>query len=230
MRTDDDGRLLAFLVLFVLPTGAMPIATGGHDIPVLAALLAAFVLADRGDPVSSGLAGGAALAMRQTTILALPFLWSITAVERRVRAAALALLIPLGVSVPLLVWDVTAFVEDVVRFPLGVGTGRSSARTPTLGSALLDIAPDARGPITIGLVVAIVAIVAALVTIRPPRTTAQACVRTAAAYAAAIALAPSARFGYVVYPISLLAWAAAFVGGGAVRSDAPVRTLETATP
>jgi hypothetical protein len=228
MRTDGDGRLLVFQVLFVLPTGAMPLATGGHDVPVLAALLASVVLAGGDRATASGLAAGAALAMRQTTILALPFLAAITPPARRPRQVAVALVPALAASVPFLLWDAAAFIEDVVRFPLGLGTGRSSARTPTLGSALLDLVPSARTAVTIALVVSIAVIVVALVAIRSPRTAADACVRMAAAYGAAIALAPAARFGYLIYPLSFLAWAAAFARGSDAERPAPTEDLVVA--
>jgi hypothetical protein len=223
MRTDDDGRLLVFQVLFVLPTGAMPIATGGHDVPVLAALLASFVLADGGAVTSSGLAAGVALAMRQTTVLALPFLSALAPPGRRVAQLAAAFLVALLVTIPFLVWDAGDFLEDVVRFPLGLGSGSSSARTPTLGSLLIDAVPSMSTAITIALVIGIAAIVAALVAIRPPRSAAQACVRAAGAYGAAIVLAPAARFGYLVYPLSLVIWGAAFDRGTAEASDPSVR-------
>lgn len=229
MRTDEDGRLLVFQVLFALPTGAMLIATGGHDLPVLAALLASFVLLDAGRPVASGLGAGAALALRQTSVLALPFLLAIAPRERRLHQLVTALLPPLVLSLPFLLWDAGAFVEDAVRFPLGLGTGPSAARTPTLGRALVELAPAARTPITIVLVVAIAATTVALVTIRPPTTMAGACVRAAGAYAAAFVLAPAARFGYVVYPLSLVAWAVAFSrGDGTEAARVPAQDVPAA--
>jgi hypothetical protein len=230
MRTDPHGRLLVFQVLFVLPTGAMPIATGGHDVPVLSALLASFVLADGGRAIASGLAAGAALAMRQTTVLALPFLAAIQPGRDRARPLAAAIVPAVVLSVPFLLWDAAAFVEDVIRFPLGLGTGRSSARTPTLGSWLLELAPSARPAITAALVGTIVAVTLALAVLRPPRTAAAACLRAAGAFGVAIALAPAARFGYLVYPFSLLAWAAAFRRGDAEVPDAPVTASVSATP
>lgn len=219
MRTDGDGRLLVFQVLFALPTGAMLIATGGHDLPVLAALLAGFVLLDAGRPVASGLAAGAALAMRQTSVLALPFLLAIAPREHRRRHLVAALLPPFVLTVPFLLWDAGAFVEDVIRFPLGLGSGPSAARTPTLGRLLVDLAPAAGTTITIILVAAIVVATVALVAVRPPTTVAGACVRAAGAYGAAFVLAPAARFGYVVYPLSLVAWAAAFSRGAGTETD-----------
>jgi hypothetical protein len=214
MRTDGDGRLLVFQWLFVLPTGAMLLATGGHDVPVLATLLAASVLADWGRSDTSGAILGAALAMRQTSLLSAPFVVAALPAGHRLRAVVWAGALAAAVVVPFLLWDARSFVEDTVLFPLGLGEGRSAARTPTLGSLLLDAAPTARTPITVALVATIVAATTALMVVRPPGTAAGACARAAAAYAVAIALAPAARVGYLVYPISLLVWAVAFARDG----------------
>jgi hypothetical protein len=214
MRTDGNGRLVVFQWLFVLPTGAMLLATGGHDVPVLATLLAGSVLADRRRPDASGAALGAALAMRQTTLLSAPFVVVTLPAGRRLRAVAWAGALVAAAVVPFLLWDARSFVEDTVLFPLGLGEGRSPARTPTLGSLLLDAAPGARTAITVVLVGAIVAATAALVLLRPPGTAADASARAAAAYAVAIALAPAARAGYLVYPVSMLVWAVAFARDG----------------
>jgi hypothetical protein len=220
MRTDREGRLRSFQVLFALPTGAMLLATGGHDVPVLAVLLAAFVLADRERAGAAGLASGAALAMRQTSVLAIPFVLSILPRRQRARSLAWAIVPVLVVVAPFLLWSPAAFVEDVVLFPLGLGGGRSSARTPTLGSLLIDLAPRARTPITIALVVAILASALFLLRMRPATTAAGASARAAVAFAVAIALAPAARFGYLVYPIELSVWALAFARAGTEDPEA----------
>jgi hypothetical protein len=229
MRTDDDGRLLVAQTMFVLPTGAMPIATGGHDVPVVALLLASLVLADAGSTTRSGLVAGGALALRQTTLLVLPFLAAIVPSRRRLRHVVVALLPAALLSLPFLAWDAGAFLEDVVRFPLVLGTGPSAARTPTVGSILLDLAPDARVAVTTGLTAAIVWITLALVAIGTPRTAAPACRRAALAYVAAIVLAPAARVGYLLYPISLLVWSFAFARGERER-EAVVTATVRASP
>jgi hypothetical protein len=213
MRTDAAGRLLVLQTLAVLPTGALLLATGGHDVPVLAVLLGATVLADRGRAAATGLVAGAALALRQTSILAIPFLLAVLPPPRRLRAGLLAAVPAAVLSIPFLAWDARAFLEDTVLFPLGLGDAPSSARTPTLGSLLLSLVPGARTPLTILLVATIVGIVVVLVAVRPPRTAAGASARVAAASAATIALAPAARFGYLVYPASFLVWSLALRRG-----------------
>jgi hypothetical protein len=206
MRADPAGRLLVLQTLVVLPTGAMLLATGGHDVPVLGVLLAATVLADRGRAGATGLAAGVALALRQTSILAIPFLVAVLPPGRRARALVLAAVPAAVLSAPFLLWNARAFLEDTVLFPLGLGDAPSSARTLTLGSLLLDAAPGARTPLTLLLVAAIVATAVALLTIRPPQTAAGASARAAAASIVAIALAPAARFGYLVYPVTFWVW------------------------
>ena len=236
MRTDDEGRLRSFQVLFVVPTGSLLLATGGHDIPVLAALLAAFVLTDRGRTDTAGVVSGIALAMRQTSILVIPFIVAAVPPGRRARFVGAASIPVLALVVPFLAWDPRAFVEDVVLFPLGLGDGRSSAQTPTIGSALLDVLPEVRTPITILLVLAIVASILLLLRTGGPPAVGSATARAAGAFAIAIALAPAARFGYVVYPISLAVWAYAFArgrrGGGdraATTASATANRSERAT-
>jgi hypothetical protein len=219
MRTDANGRLRSFQILFVLPTGSALLATGGHDVPVLAVLLAASVLADRQRFDGSGAVSGLALSLRQTSLLAIPFLVSVVPRGRRARSLAWTAIPILAIVVPFLLWDPGAFVEDTILFPLGLGTGPSSARTPTLGALLIGLWPGARTPITIGLIVALVVSVAVLLRWRPSTTAAGASARAAVAFAIAIALAPAARFGYVVYPISLAAWSLAFRAGRPVAPE-----------
>ena len=49
-----SGRVRTFQVLFALPTGALLLATGGVDIPVVAMLLATAVLVERGEARAPG--------------------------------------------------------------------------------------------------------------------------------------------------------------------------------
>jgi uncharacterized membrane protein len=182
-------------------------------------LLAAFVLADADRTDAAGAVSGIALAMRQTSLLAIPFVLSIVPRGRRARFLTWSSVPVLALVVPFLLWTPGSFVEDTVLFPLGLGTGPSSAGTPTIGSLLIGLAPDARAPITIALVAAIVASVVVLLRTPNPGTAAGADARAATAFAVAIALAPAARFGYVVYPISLAVWAAAFRAGRARPSE-----------
>ena len=211
MRTSAYARVRTFQVLFALPTGALLLATGGSDLPVLALLLAVFVLAQRGDAKGAGLAGGLALAMKQTSLLVLPFVaLAMAAGSDRRRYLATAGIVGLALSLPFAVWDFGAFVEDTILFPLNAGHGVSAARTPTIGSLLLDLFPSQRSAITVILVFLILAAVAFLLLSGRGASMSQACVRAAGAFLVASALAPAARVGYLVYPVNLVTWAFAF--------------------
>jgi glycosyl transferase family 87 len=211
MQGSHAARVRTFQVLFALPTGALLLATGGVDIPVLALLLTTFVLAQRGGTVGAGLVGGLALATKQTSLLVLPFVaLAMSDGSARRRFLATAGLVGLGVTLPFAIWDVRAFVEDAVLFPLGAGRGGSAAQTPTLGSLLLDLFPTQRGVITALLVMLVLGVVALLLVSGRGSSPAQACARAAGAFLVACTLAPAARAGYLVYPANLIVWAVAF--------------------
>lgn len=209
MPTSAHARVRTFQVLFVLPTGALLLATGGTDIPVLALLLAACVLAQRGEAIGAGLVGGLALATKQTSLLVLPFVALATAGSERRRSLAISGLVGVGLAVPFAVWDFGAFVEDTVLFPLNVGHGASAAETPTVGSWLLDLFPAQRAVITAVLVSVVGAVVVLLLLSGRGSSMSQACARAAGAFLVAAALAPAARVGYLVYPVNLIVWAVA---------------------
>ena len=225
MHTSPHARVRTFQVLFALPTGALLLATGGVDIPVLALLLATFVLAERGETGRAGLVGGLTLATKQTSLLVLPFVaLAIAGGSARRRFLATAGLVGVGLTLPFALWDVRAFVEDAVLFPLGAGHGGTAAQTPTVGSWLLDLFPSQRGVIIALLVLLILGVVALLLLSGRGSSMGQACTRAAGAFFFACAFAPAARAGYLVYPANLIAWAFAFRQGEAAAVSDPTST------
>jgi hypothetical protein len=108
---------------------------------------------------------------------------------------------------PFVAWSPGDFVEDVLRFPLGLGQQSSAAETPTLGAALIRLLPSWRVPLTVAFICLVVALFAVLVVRRPPGTASEAAKDAGIVFLAAIVLAPAARFGYVVYPVDLFVWA-----------------------
>jgi hypothetical protein len=213
MQVAPDARIRVSQVLFALPTGALLLATGGVDIPVIAMLLAMAALARSERPVAAGVLGGLALAAKQPSILVLPFL--VLALPRgssRRRFVLAAGGVAAAVIVPFALWDMGAFIEDAILFPLNLGQGASAAATPTVGSLLLDLVPTHRTAVTVLLVAVIVGVIGLLLLRGRTPSMAQACARAAGAFLTAVALAPAARAGYLVYPASLIVWAIAFRG------------------
>ncbi|HTW97764.1 MAG TPA: glycosyltransferase 87 family protein, partial [Acidimicrobiales bacterium] len=169
------GRALQFLV--VLPTGSLPMVTGGDDLPVLALMLLGLVLAERRRPVLAGLALGLDATLKLTAWPVL-LLMLLAVRDRKDRPAALryavaagAILLPvLGVAIAL---DPGSFVLNVVRFPLGLTKVKSPAASPLLGQVLVTLLPHEKRLITVVLVVAGLAVVLEALRRHPPRTPAQ---------------------------------------------------------
>lgn len=231
MQASPQAQVRAFQVLFVLPTGALLLATGGVDIPVLTLLLAVSVLAERGETRGAGLVGGLALATKQTSLLVLPFLvLAIADRSERRRFLATSGLVGVVLTLPFAVWDLGAFVEDTVLFPLGVGRGGSAASTPTVGSLLVDLFPLQQAAITVVLVSFVIGFSVFLLVSGRGSSMSEACVRAAGAFLVAVAVAPAARVGYLVYPINLLVWAMAFrrPHSGAIREGTETSPLSRA--
>lgn len=219
------GRALQFLV--VLPSGALPMVTGGDDLPVLALMLLGLVLAQRRRAVLAGLAMGCAGTLKFTAWpLLLLLLLSVRDREGnraplRYGLAVLIIVVPvIGAGIVL---DPSAFFENVVRFPLGLARVKSPAASPLLGQVLVTVFPRDKTLITALLVLVGVAIVIVALVRHPPRTVAGAARFTAFAMLVATVLAPATRFGYLIYPANLFVWAYVLDGmrpaGAAAVSD-----------
>jgi hypothetical protein len=208
------GRLRALQVLILLPTGALPLVTGGHDVPVLALVLLTLVLLRRGCPAGAGLALGLAATMRQIVWPLLPLV--ILAARHRDgrparRRTAVTFFVPaLVVNLPFFLWDPHAFIDDAIRFPLGLTDLASPAASPTLGRAL------AWSPAKLTWIGVILAAAAIVVFARRRHwliSPAAVAVAASALLTLAVVLAPSSRWGLLVYGLDLAAWAWLLRGG-----------------
>ncbi|MFD1323643.1 glycosyltransferase 87 family protein [Micromonospora sonneratiae] len=209
--TRDAAIVRAVQLATVLPVCALTLATGGDDIPVLALCLLALALCAARREGAAGVAVGLAAALKL-------FAWPIGLVllvlaatrGRRtfLRLAAGTVGLPVLALVPAQLVDSAALVENVLRFPLGHGLVTSPAQSPFPGYLIANTVPGGR-------IVAAVLLVAAGLTIavwlarRPPRTAAAAAVVCGYGLLTAILLMPSTRFGYLLYPVALLALAPA---------------------
>ncbi|GAA4525813.1 glycosyltransferase 87 family protein [Amycolatopsis samaneae] len=107
------------------------------------------------------------------------------------------------VHLPVYLVDPHAFLEHVIRFPLGMGVVRSPAASPLPGHLIAETGQA-------GLVLAFVLVgIAALAMLawlarRPPATGSDALLRVAVGLGALILLTPATRYGYLVYPLVLL--------------------------
>ncbi|HEX3793715.1 MAG TPA: glycosyltransferase 87 family protein [Acidimicrobiales bacterium] len=207
-------KMRALQVLAILPTAALPLATGGDDMPVAAFLLLAMVLAQRRQPFASGVVLGIVSAMKFTA-------WPLAALalfaargrkgNRRPGTMFLGMLVVAGpVVVPFALRGPWAFFDNVILFPLGLSGVTSPAASPLPGHLLVTAFPFLHRalPLSVGLVGG--ALLAWHLHRRPPQTTSQVCYLGGVVMAVITLLAPATRIGYLLYPINFFVWAYLF--------------------
>lgn len=217
----------------VLPICALTLVTGGDDLPVLALCLLALALSASRRYARAGLAVGLAAALKL-------FAWPVALVllvraatrgrRMAVRVAAGAVGLPTAALVPAQLVDSAALMENVLRFPLGHGLVGSPARSPFPGYLIASTLPAGR-VVAAGLLVAAGLAIAVQLARRPPRTAAATAMVCGYGLLAAILLMPTTRFGYLLYPIALLAWAPAVRLAETPLTERPfIRTPPPRTP
>ncbi len=211
-----DGRrkMRALQVIAILPTAALPLATGGDDMVVVAFLLLAMVLAQRRQPFASGVVLGIVSAMKFTA-------WPLAALalfaarnrkgERRPLTMFFGMLVVAG---PVVGWYALqgpwAFFDNVVLFPLGLSGVKSPAASPLPGHLIVSAFPFLHRvlPVVVGTVGGL--LLAWYLYKRPPQTAAQVCKVAGVVMAVITLLAPATRIGYLLYPINFFVWAHLF--------------------
>jgi hypothetical protein len=214
----------------VFPICALTIATGGDDLPVLGLSLLALAFAARGRHGAAGITIGVAGALKLFAWPVAVILIVLAAadgcrrrpappaVSRRcpsllgtadwptaLRCAAGAIGIPVLVLIPPFIVNPGAAIENVIRFPLGHGLVKSPAASPFPGHLIADQVAGGSAIATGLLVLAAVAI-AGWLAWRPPTDAGAAAAIAAWSLVAAIALIPSTRFGYLLYPVAYTCW------------------------
>ena len=211
LRPATDARVRALQVLTVLPTAALPLATGGDDMPVVALMLLGMVALQRRRPVIAGLALGAASSLKFTAWpLAILAAW--VALDRRMRRAVgryvLGFLVVAGpVVLPVAFRNPSAFVDNVIRFPLGLAGVASPAASPLPGHLFVTAFPGAHGVYVLVLVVGGLILLARRLIRKPPVDTAGVARLGGWVMLFGIMFAPATRVGYLVYSVNLFVWA-----------------------
>lgn len=201
-------RTLQFLA--VLPSAALPLATGGDDMPVVAFLLLAMVLAQRRSPGWSGVAFGVASAMKFTAwpLAALALFCARDPQGRRAPGRMLLGMAVVAVPVvaPFALSNLRAFVANVVLFPLGISGIPSPAASALPGHEIVVAFPALHTVLPIA-----VALVGGLVLVRhvmrtPPANAAEVATLAGWVLLVAIVFAPATRVGYLLYPVDFFVW------------------------
>ncbi|WP_430498992.1 glycosyltransferase 87 family protein [Micromonospora trifolii] len=205
----DAALLRGVQAATVLPICALTLATGGDDLPVLALCLLALAFAAADRPGRAGLAVGLAGALKLFAwpVALVLIVWGLTR-RAGTRVAVGAIGLPIAALLPALLVDRDALTENVLRFPLGHGLVTSPAQSPFPGYLIASALPAGR-LIAAALLVAAGVAIAVRLARRPPRTAVATALICGYGLLAAIALMPSTRFGYLLYPLALLTWAPA---------------------
>jgi uncharacterized membrane protein YgcG len=119
--------------------------------------------------------------------------------------------------------NLPAFIENVVRFPLGLAGVQSPAASPLIGHVVVSLFPGIHRLFT-AAVAGVGILVLGYVLVRHRPTSPAALSRLVGwIMAVAILLAPATRVGYLLYPIDFFVWAWLLRGEDSVE---PVTALE----
>lgn len=191
----------------ISPLGALTAAVAGDDLAVIAVIILATALVYRAGPIPAGIACALVVNMKLTALPALAVLAVAVLAYRGGKALAIFLgtvvITSAVVVLPVLLVDPGAFVEQVIKFPAGLGQARSPAESPLPGHLIASSGPVGHA-VAIGLLVLAACAIATWLVLRPPRSAADATFRIAIGLGAAIMLAPATRWGYLIYPIAFL--------------------------
>jgi hypothetical protein len=223
-------RWRTFQFLIVLPTGALPMVTGGDDLPVLALLLLGLVLVRRRQPVAAGIAMGFAGTLKWTAWPLIVLVLLCVRDRDGARAAGRYGLAVYLVSVPVILAGAAAglhaFVVNVLKFPLGLTKIHSPAASPLPGQVLVQLFPEAKTQLTVALIAAGAVVVLTMLVRHPPRAPYAAAWFAGWALAFATFIAPATRFGYLIYPANMFVWAYLLHESSARHRLAPAGTDE----
>ena len=221
--------VIAAQLAAVSPLTLLTIVVAGDDIPVIALIVLAAVLAFRAGPATSGVAIAVVVNMKLTALPALAVL-AVALLAARGRRAMLiffgTVIITSAVLVlPVLLVDPAAFVEHVVLYPAGLGEAGSPAASPLPGHLIAQLGPVGHAA-SLALLAAAACAIAVWLVVRPPRDAADVMLRTATGLGTAIILAPATRWGYLVYPLAMTGAMLAFsmTTPGTARKEEGTRT------
>jgi hypothetical protein len=213
-------------VQFVLLTTftTLSAAVAGNDLPVVALLVLSAVLAVRARPEWAGLVLAIAASMKLTALpaaavvaVAIGFTKGARPLVRFMLTFLAGGLIFTGLSAAV---NWTAFVDNVIRFPANLAEVRSPAGSPLPGHLLEETGPVGHAAVLVLMALAAIGMLWWLLA-RPPRTTAEILLRIGVGLGVAMLLMPATRWGYLIYPVTLIGAALHTWRPALIRSRVP---------
>jgi len=209
-KASKESRVRSLQVLAVLPTAALPLATGGDDMPIIALLLLGLVLAQLRKPGWSGLVLGTVCAMKLTAwplaVLALFAARARDGTRAPGRMAAGMIVIGGAVVIPFVLRGPHAFFENLILFPLGLSGVPTPAASPLPGHVLVTWFPFLHRILPVSAAVIGAAVLGIYLWRRRPTTAAEVATLAGWVMLTAILVAPGVRFGYLLYPVNFFVW------------------------
>jgi hypothetical protein len=193
-------------LVLACPLTTLTFAVAGDDLVIVALMLLALALLYRRRPVFCGGVIAVAVSIKLTAspaliVLAIAVL-GMFGLRSLLRFCAAVLGVGFVVTVPVLLIDPRNFVEQVVRFPLGIGIAHSPAESPLPGVLIGQLGPAGHN-VAIALMLAAALAIGIWLVLRPPKLASDAALRSAIGLGLAIMLSPATRYGYLVYPLAL---------------------------
>ncbi len=213
----DDNSILGFQAMLVLPSAALPLSTGGDDIPVIALMLLGLVLMRRHKLLAAGVVLGMAASLKFTSwplvLLGLLVIYAVFSLKDVIKAVAGVAIVIIPSVVPVAMANIRAFVVNVVLYPLGLAGIRSPAASPMPGHILTSAMPSIHH--TYSLVIILAGGIVFLAALKRwfPRNPSSLASFIGWAFVVAVMLAPATRFGYLVYPFDLIIWSKVLQSG-----------------
>lgn len=210
MRASGDKKIRVAQSLLALPTGALFLATGGDDLPILALLLLGVVALQRRQSNLAGISFGVAAALKLT---AWPLAVGSLLVARKSKdrtawhhvAAWTAAIVAVTV-VPFAVRAPWAFLSNVFEFPLGLA-GVSSPAASALPGHVLTTLWSPLGHVFAPLTFMVGGYFVAKYLQRSwPLTLSQVLALMSVCFAVMMCVASATRVGYMIYPINFALW------------------------
>lgn len=204
----DVIRCTAFAT--ACPVLALNLAVTTTDAPVAALMLLSLALAARPDRTTGSAAAlGIACAMKPTAWLEIPVVAAMLRARDGTRAAlrfaATSLAFLAAATIPVVIANPMAMVQNAILFPLGLTRHLTPADSLMPGDLLARTGPAGHA-IAAGLVLLAGLAVAVSLVLRPPKDVRAATWRLAAGLALMFGLGPAERFGYFIYPLGLVGW------------------------
>ncbi len=211
LRASKEQKIRVAQVLVALPTGALFLATGGDDMPILALMLLGVVALQRRRSNLTGISLGLAAAMKLTAWpMAIGAL--LVARDREGRSSwkrvlAWIVAIVAVTTVPFIFHAPAAFMQNVFEFPLGISGVASPAASALPGHLLTTWMP------VLGHVLAPVTFVVGGYFLTKymrrhwPLTLSRLLSVLSVAFLVLICVATATRIGYIIYPLNFALWA-----------------------